>query len=213
MLLDGVQRHVELGGDLFVAFAGRDELQHFELAFGERNDEALSGRSAVRTCAGDACVEAAGQQPEVSEWDVVGVDRRRRGRGDEIGQQLGHRLVLVEEDAEVPLGRSVRDRVRQRTQTSRLVAGGGEGQGTQCVDLDAASGAVVGGRCDPEVLEDAERVVGPATGDEHAGQYEVCGLVDVARLVVASRPRWASHVAASTSPSRAAVWPVGRAPG
>ena len=45
MLLDGVQRHVQLVGDLSIGFAGREETEHFEFAVGEWNNEWLAHRT------------------------------------------------------------------------------------------------------------------------------------------------------------------------
>src|ERR671911_1451889 len=101
VLLDRVEGHVQLVGDVLAGLAGGEQVQQFELAVAERSDQprhGCRGRLLVRGTLGHVVFERPHQPPDVVPGDGGPV------AAYELTDEGAHRGALVDEDPDVALG-------------------------------------------------------------------------------------------------------------
>jgi hypothetical protein len=100
----------------------------------------------------------------------------------------GHGRPLVDEHPDVALGRGQGERVGQRGHAAELVPDGGPRERLQTPDLDHASGPSLHDRERVQVLQQAERTIGRAAGEQQPGEAQVGALARIVGAVVGAQP-------------------------
>jgi hypothetical protein len=151
-------------------------------------------------------LEGVEQAGEVVAWDVVG-----RRPAEELAQQGGHRWAFIDEDPQVALGGSERERVGEAGQCGWFVVTSGMGERPQRLNFDDTAGpSLVGGQGVP-ASQERERLLGCLGGEQHPGQDQVLALAWVAGFVPGAQPGLpaasGSRISASTRPRPALPGP------